>query len=122
MEIELGLCKGRHEIAEISDYIFSEEDTNMEVMPFSDMIKMLEVKADVRVAQMVENGYDHLNLYVTGMTPGIFRTQTHALMAVVNACWANKLKLTLYHYDKSNDIYVPQEIFQSANVNFKGGL
>ena len=114
MEIELGLCKGRHEIAEISDYIFGEEDTNMEVMPFSDMIKMLEVKADVRVAQMVENGYDHLNLYVTGLTP--------ALMAVVNACWSNKLKLTLYHYDRSNDIYVPQEVFQSANVNFKGGF
>ena len=43
-----------------------------------------------------------LNLYVTGLTV--------ALIAVLNVCREQKIKVTLYHYNRETGNYYPQEV------------
>lgn len=49
----------------------------------------------------------HINLYVDSRyTIGVIM----ALVAALNACRENGIKLTLYHYNKENGEYFPQEV------------
>jgi len=49
-------------------------------------------------------GADEVELYVTGLTT--------ALTVVINWCYRNNVKLTLFHYNRATKGYVRQEMFK----------
>ncbi len=102
MSIKLGLFAGRHEMP-VNGYIFS-SDMNIE---FTE--EGFEVLNSVAyyVLEIYQNSFRgcniHVDLYVTGLSA--------ALAAVIKACNDLELSLTLWHYNKDNNTYVPQEIW-----------
>lgn len=89
---KIGLCKGRHEIGEVQDYIFSQEVNPLDV-------KWLEETALEIVSKIEAN---ELHIYVTGLTV--------ALIASLNACKKIDKKVVLYHFDRTSGEYYPQEV------------
>lgn len=80
-EVYMSLCEGRHEIPQAIDgSIFGTE----------------------REASEQLRGVFTLNLYVTGLTV--------ALIAVLNVCREQKIKVTLYHFNRETGNYYPQEV------------
>lgn len=90
-EVFMSLCAGRHEIpAAIDGSVFDTE------------INPLELEGMEMEAEMQLLGVQKLNLYVTGLTV--------ALVAVLNVCREQKIKVTLYHYNRETGDYYPQEV------------
>lgn len=113
---KMALCQGRHEIKEaINGSIFEKEVNPLE-------IKELEKQAFYSISrqctrfQLLEpvpsdtEGVDcfcipkglKLDLYVTGLTV--------ALIAVLNVCRQEGIKVTLYHFNRETGTYYPQEV------------
>ena len=89
---KIGLCKGRHEIREVQDYIFPQEVNPLDV-------KGLEETALKTVSKIEAN---ELHIYVTGLTV--------ALIASLNACKKLSKQVVLYHFDRTSGEYYPQEV------------
>lgn len=122
--LNMCLCKGRHEIPQaVEGSVFP---TVIENMTETEMLEdyafrklwnacFKKYKAGecgyLRVADSWD-GYDEtqleidedvkLNLYVTGLTV--------ALIAVLNVCRKEGIKVTLYHYNTESGDYFPQEV------------
>lgn len=93
----LGLCKGRHVISNVLEYVF---DTEIDPTDIPEMN---------RQAAKVLAGSDHVDLYVTGLSV--------ALLAVVRFCIDNNISLTCYHYNRDTGEYYPQQV---VVVNYCG--
>lgn len=99
--MNLGLCKGRHEIKEVEKYIFDEDY-------FSDGKKIKDLSAQVShvinfvVANKLQK--QEVNLYVTGLTV--------ALISVLNAFKVSHVKVNLYHFDRDTNTYFKQEVLR----------
>ena len=90
-EVYMSLCEGRHEIPQAIDgSIFGTE------------LDPLDLTGMEREAAKQLRGVFTLNLYVTGLTV--------ALIAVLNVCREQKIKVTLYHYNRETGDYYPQEV------------
>ena len=89
---KISLCKGRHEIKEVQEYIYPQE-----VNPLN--VKGLEETA-IEIVSKIEA--DELHIYVTGLTV--------ALIASLNACNKSNKKVVLYHFDRASGEYYPQEV------------
>lgn len=89
---KIGLCKGRHEIKEVQEYIYPQEVNPLDV-------KGLEETALEIVSEIEAN---ELHIYVTGLTV--------ALIASLNACKKLNKKVVLYHFDRTSGEYYPQEV------------
>mgnify|MGYP006874685980 FL=1 len=97
----LGLCKGRHEIASVEKYIFDENY-------FSDGSKIKDLSAQMShvINFVIENNLQRqeVNLYVTGLTV--------ALISVLNAFKISHIKVNLYHFDRDTNTYFKQEVLR----------
>lgn len=90
-EVYMSLCAGRHEIPQAIDgSIFG---TELDPLDLAGM--------ETEAAEQL-HGVVTLNLYVTGLTV--------ALIAVLNVCREQKIKVTLYHYNRETGDYYPQEV------------
>ena len=100
--VELGLCKGRHDIQGVEEYIFENtlDPTNLKYMQDKALETINKYSNDVN--------YLYLDLYVTGLTVAT----TSVINAVLdhNKTYKNRVILTLYHYNKDTDTYYPQQI------------
>ena len=100
--IKLGLCKGRHNIQGVQEYIFENilDPTNLKYMHDKALETINKYSSDV--------DYLYLDLYVTGLTVAT----TSVINAVLyhNRTYKNRVILTLYHYNKDTDTYYPQQI------------
>lgn len=94
----LGLCSGRHEIPNVSEYVF---DAN---------IDPTDIPALNRQAAKVLAGADHVDLYVTGLSV--------ALLAVVRYCITNDITLTCYHFNRDSGEYYPQQVVSVEYCGF----
>lgn len=119
-KITMGLCIGRHEIKEVSSYIFREDikdPTNLvelERLAFRSIWdECMEVGALQPIPEMWEADWygedaytilpgTKLDLYVTGLTV--------ALIAALNVAKEQQIKVTLYHFDRESGGYYPQEV------------
>jgi hypothetical protein len=96
-EINCGLCgPGRHEIPNVSQYIFDSHVENPLDFKHHQALSLSFIEA------MVSSGIRQINLYITGLTPVLTSflkvwMQTNAMVG-----------LTLYHYDRDEDTYIPQ--------------
>lgn len=120
-KLNLALCEGRHEIKEATDgslfpsVIENITDlTELETIAFKSLWKaaykhyqnhevgyLYEIKGtEVEELQICNNL--PINIYVTGLTV--------ALIAALNVCRDENLKVTLYHYDRESGEYFPQEV------------
>lgn len=88
---KMELCRGRHEIPEAVDGAI-----------FGQQLNPLDVDGMERTAAAAVAGLDALTLYVTGLSV--------ALVAVINACRAQGVELTLMHYDRESGSYYPQHV------------
>lgn len=101
---KVGLCKGRHEIPEVDNYIFPETVNPLDV-------EGLEKQAGEYFNRLAKgSGGVSVDLYVTGLTV--------ALVAAINAAWGN-IDLRLFHYDRDSGTYYPQRVCTCAWL-FKG--
>ena len=82
--LNAGLVVGRHNITDVTDYIFT--DSTLTLDPKS--LRDLAVDGLNRLG--VKSG-DTLNLYITGFTP--------ALTATIRVAFKNGILLNLFHYD-----------------------
>ena len=96
-----GLCEGRHEIEGVEKYIFTEIT---DVFDFKAMNEIIHSKL---------KDVSNLHLYVTGLTV--------ALTTVLNYCSYNRINVTLYHYDRENNAYVSQVIYNNYDLLKEGG-
>jgi hypothetical protein len=90
-DANMALCEGRHAIPQATDGAI-----------FGNSIDPLDVDGLEAVAKRKLSGLDSLNLYVTGLTV--------ALVAVLNATRELGISVTLYHYNRENGDYYPQEV------------
>lgn len=99
--MNLGLCKGRHEIKEVEKYIFDEDY-------FSDGKKIKDLSSQVShvinfvIANKLQK--QEVNLYVTGLTV--------ALISALNALKVCHVKVNLYHFDRDTNTYFKQEVLR----------
>lgn len=94
-EIKLGLCEGRHEIPEVSGYIFPKDFFN-ESKTIFDFHRMM-----IQIHEVLKNE-SNVTLYVTGFTP--------ALIEVIKYCIRNLMQLKLMHFDRETNSYVSQRV------------
>ena len=94
VKINLGLCKGRHQILNVDEksYIFDE------IKDIKD-IKKLD---NIAYEKMQKLKGESIYLYVTGLTV--------ALISVLNVCKKLNINVTLMHYDKDTDGYFEQVV------------
>jgi hypothetical protein len=88
---KMELCRGRHEIPDAVDGAI-----------FQQQVNPLDVDGMEQAAVEAVTGLDALTLYVTGLSV--------ALVAVINACRAQGVELTLMHYDRESGSYYPQHV------------
>ena len=93
--INVGLVKGRHEIPEVTNYIFKGTIENP-----SDFGSMWKV-ADDFIGDM-DMSIKEINLYVTGLTA--------ALIEVLNVAKEYGIKVNLFHYNPLDGKYYKQEV------------
>lgn len=93
MEYIRGLVQGRHEIPDVSEYIFE------------NALDPADIQGIRSLAQQnlgfLKAG-DSLTVYVTGLTV--------ALVEVINICHEKGVRLTLMHFDRNTATYFPQEV------------
>ena len=94
-EAVVGLCKGRHEIYGLEDYIFDNIDNPMD-------FDALEKRAYSWVGEAKAHDADLVVLYVTGFTP--------ALTSVIKACANREISLLTMHYDRDTNDYKEQYV------------
>lgn len=92
-EIRLGLCEGRHEIPEVSGYIFPKDFFESENLFDFDRI-------NDRIHEVLKDE-SNVTLYVTGFTP--------ALVEVINYCTFNLMQLKLMHFNRETNSYITQK-------------
>lgn len=114
-EVKVGLIEGRHALP-VEDYLFSEiknvfDFENMETEVEKWIRKNIHFKSvwgghasqidytDVQMRTSVER----LVVYITGLTS--------VTAAVIKICSEMGVKLTLMHYDREENRYLPQQIF-----------
>lgn len=96
MEKKIGLCKGRHEITEVEEYIFPNEVNPLDLNGMN--IQIHEALKDA----------DAVRLYVTGLTV--------ACTQVISYCIANLMPITLMHYNRDTEEYYPQTVLSYDQV------
>ncbi len=119
MTLNVALCEGRHNIPGATDgAIFKhtiDDPTDVEDLERT-AFNSLWLKAfkrdllELDEEEYEQNGGDpmrirhgiRINLYVTGLTV--------ALIAALNVCREERLKVTLWHYDRDTNTYFPQEV------------
>ena len=90
--MKFGLIKGRHDIPDVDEYIFDGDVSPVDVQgTFEDAYDFLKEYKGKKV-----------DIYVTGLTM--------ALVSAMNAARSLDIDLTLYHYDRENNKYFPQEV------------
>jgi hypothetical protein len=110
MKVEVGLCSGRHDIKTndgrlIEDFIWIGPIEGDDINDFH----RHESAFDEWIPQFINQGEKiDLNIYVTGLT----QLLTSALASVMNMDFAHRqmISLTLWHYDRGGERYVPQVI------------
>lgn len=115
MKKVVGLIKGRHDLP-VPDYIF---DSIEDVLDFQSIrnsiadflnkeagIKTVDGSAinqfDYTTVQIL-HGSNELVVYITGLTP--------VVAELIRQCALNGVSLTLMHYNREANAYVPQNIF-----------
>lgn len=89
----MALCEGRHAIPQAEDgSIFGNT-----IDPLDPQALQAEAESKLR-----ELDIKSLDLYVTGLTV--------ALISVLNACHKLGIVVTLYHYDREEGNYYPQQV------------
>ena len=120
-ELFLSLCEGRHEIPQAVDgSIFPAEIQNvadtavLESRAFSGIWRAAYCRY-----KSGESGYlynpDGADLYELALCPGLrinlyVTGLTVALVAALNACRAERLTVTLWHFNRDTGEYYPQEV------------
>lgn len=89
----MALCEGRHAIPQAEDGAIFGHTIN----PLEPQGLQAEGESKLR-----ELDIKSLDLYVTGLTV--------ALISVLNACRQLGIVVTLYHYDRKEDNYYPQQV------------
>ena len=113
--VKVGLVKGRHKMP-VEKYIFDEIPDVTDFEKFDLVAEdFLSRSIGIDVApgrglnsasytdDQIYRGRRHLTVYVSGLSA--------ALAAVIGACGRLGVTLTLLHYNRSTDTYIPQEIF-----------
>lgn len=90
----LGLCAGRHEIPNVSGYVFDRD--SIEDVTDVDGLQLQSIKK----LESLDLQDGLLDLYVTGLTP--------ALIATLNAARRLNIIVTLYHYNNETEKYFRQ--------------
>ena len=93
--IKLGLVKGRHNIPDVTEYIYQGEIDD------PSNIQKLWKTADDCIGDMSMD-IDEIELYVIGLTP--------CLIEVLNVCKDYGIKVTLMHYNPKTQSYYPQAV------------
>ena len=88
-KIKLGLVKGRHNIPDVTEYIYQGEIDDP-----SNIQKLWKTNMSMDI--------DEIELYVTGLTP--------CLIEVLNVCRDYETKVTLMHYNPKTKDYYPQVV------------
>ncbi len=101
--LEVGLCKGRHEIKNangevIDKYIFGHIENPLD-------FGALEGMADIFIQEELEQDHiDVISIYITGLTPALT-----SFLAV--AKWRPEIKITLMHFNRDTGGYEAQYWF-----------
>lgn len=110
----VGLCAGRHDIP-VTEYIFDKVEDVTDFKTLSQQaFRFVQKSCNLRTtwgAGVNQTDYtdvqivrgDHLDVVVTGLTA--------CTTAVMYACACNGVNLTLWHYDRNTDGYVPQHFY-----------
>lgn len=93
MEYVKGLIQGRHEIPDVSEYIFENALDPADIQGIRSLAK--------KSLEFLSKG-DSLTVYVTGLTA--------ALVEAINICHSKGVRLTLMHFNRDTGTYFPQEI------------
>jgi hypothetical protein len=102
MKYTYGLCRGRHDIPDVSDFLFDTQVNPLDVDALTEHVRS-EIPEDC----------DQLTLYATGLTV--------ALLAVVTICQQRDIGLTVMHFDRDSGEYYPQIIFTTEICPCCGG-
>ena len=102
MKYTYGLCRGRHDIPDVSDFLFDTQVNPLDVDTLTEHVRS-ELPEDC--GQLV--------LYATGLTV--------ALLAVVTICQQRDIGLTVMHFDRDSGEYYPQIIFATETCPCCGG-
>lgn len=92
--LKLGAVAGRHEIQGIDGYVLNAVEN---VTDLGGIEKAVNASLDERL-----QGYDKLDLYVTGLTS--------VVLTVVKYCYEHNVKLSCYHFDRDSGGYFEQVI------------
>lgn len=123
-ELNIALCTGRHEIPQAVDGAIFRDIKSLTDTSYLESMAFIGLwnaghrhykKGEIGFLSPIEGeaGEDfflelcpslHVNIYVTGLTV--------SLIAVLNVCRKNGMKVTLYHYDRETGKYFPQEVAQ----------
>lgn len=101
----LGLCGNRHEIKDVTTYIFAEGDISFPID-----LKALRNKVVDKFNELGVTKGDDLIIYVTGLTP--------TLTAVIRIAFKHSMTLTLMHYDKDSKSYIEDVLFSPNDVGY----
>lgn len=102
---KLGLCDNRHEIKDVTTYIFADGDISFPIDP-----KVLRNKVVDKFNELGITDGDDLIIYVTGLTP--------ALTAVIRIAFKHSMTLILMHYDKDSKSYIEDVLFSPNDVGY----
>ena len=111
--LKLGLCKGRHSISEVADYIFETELNPTNVTEINELayerLHALFPQTSI-IGCTFAYGVDgtkvyrgDLTLYVTGLTV--------ALVSVINNCKDLGINLVLMHFNRDTNDYFEQRVY-----------
>lgn len=105
---KMGLCEGRHEIPMVTDgYIFTEELSPEDIsnpgrLEFMAADAILDKCVEICPEKYMDLSGIRMDLYVTGLTI--------ALIAALNICREEGIKVTLWHFNRETGKYYPQEV------------
>lgn len=105
MKKVVGLIKGRHDLP-VTEFIFDSIEDVLDFQSIRNGIKTVDGSAinqfDYTTVQILR-GENELVVYITGLTP--------VVAELIRQCALNGVSLTLMHYDRETNVYVPQNIF-----------
>lgn len=109
-EFKIGLVEGRHDLP-VADCIFKEGDITFPL----DMGKLAQIAAkrlsDFGAVSSFEDRFNpsQINLYVTGLTA--------ATTAVIRVALMKGYLLTLHHFDRDSQTWLPQTIIGKSDLH-----
>ena len=114
-EIKVGLIKGRHEMP-VDNYIFDEIN---DVLNFDNMSKQIVdfINNNINVYSVYgcginQIGYEDVEILTSDTRLIVYITGLTAVTAeLIKVCALKGIFLTLMHYDRENNGYIPQVIF-----------